>query len=396
VQDADLEYNPSDLGRLLSPLENGLADAVFGSRFASSDAHRVLYFWHSVGNRFLTLLSNMFTNLNLTDMETCYKVIRKEILDELPLFEDRFGFEPEITAKLAQVGARVYEVGISYNGRTYQEGKKIGWKDGFRAIYVIIKYANLGSRFVKRHSHLDQISNENFSEIMDLENLQNFRNYNHWIYSRFKPYLKGKILDLGSGSGNLAQLFIKNANSLTLVEPAQNPYQSLVKKFSENDKTVSLFNLQIDKYLLSELEDFDTITMTNVLEHLKYQNFTLKLIRNKLKQNGYLILFVPAFEFLYSQYDLSIGHYRRYTKKSLKQLIIDNECEIIDVRYFNFIGFFGWLFQARILRRNPTKSKFVNYLDKYLVPIMNSVEKWVTIPLGQSLFVVLKPINKDR
>jgi len=141
VQDADMEYDPADLKKLLAPLEKDLADAVFGSRFISSDAHRVLYFWHSVGNRFLTTLSNMFTNLNLTDMETCYKVMRKEILDKIELKENRFGFEPEITAKLAKSGARIYEVGISYNGRTYEDGKKIGWKDGIRAIYCIIKYA---------------------------------------------------------------------------------------------------------------------------------------------------------------------------------------------------------------------------------------------------------------
>lgn len=140
VQDADMEYDPKDLEKLLLPLEKGLADAVYGSRFVSSDAHRVLYFWHSLGNKFLTLLSNMFTNLNLTDMETCYKVIKKDYLDHIELKENRFGFEPEITAKLAKSGARIFEVGISYNGRTYEEGKKIGWKDGFRAIYCIVKY----------------------------------------------------------------------------------------------------------------------------------------------------------------------------------------------------------------------------------------------------------------
>jgi glycosyltransferase involved in cell wall biosynthesis len=141
VQDADMEYNPADLKKLLVPLDNGSADAVFGSRFISSDAHRVLYFWHSVGNKFLTLLSNIFTNLNLTDMETCYKIIRKDVLEKIELKENRFGFEPEITAKLSKAKARIYEVGISYNGRTYEDGKKIGWKDGVRAIYCIIKYA---------------------------------------------------------------------------------------------------------------------------------------------------------------------------------------------------------------------------------------------------------------
>jgi glycosyltransferase involved in cell wall biosynthesis len=140
VQDADLEYDPSEYPRLLRPILEGRADVVFGSRFAGGDAHRVVYFWHMVGNKFLTLVSNMATNLNLTDMETCYKVFRREILQQITLEEDRFGFEPEITAKVAKLGCAIYEVGISYYGRTYAEGKKIGWKDGVRALYAIVKY----------------------------------------------------------------------------------------------------------------------------------------------------------------------------------------------------------------------------------------------------------------
>ncbi|MDQ3756378.1 MAG: glycosyltransferase family 2 protein [Actinomycetota bacterium] len=150
VQDADLEYDPNEYGTMLEPLIDGRADVVYGSRFLSGRPHRVLYFWHSLGNKFLTVVSNMFTDLNLSDMETCYKAFRVEVLRNLEIQEDRFGIEPEITAKVARGGWRIYEVGISYTGRTYAEGKKIGWKDGLRALYCIVRYSPVADRLRRR------------------------------------------------------------------------------------------------------------------------------------------------------------------------------------------------------------------------------------------------------
>jgi glycosyltransferase involved in cell wall biosynthesis len=206
VQDADLEYDPADYEQLLAPLLDGLADVVYGSRFHSGRAHRVLYYWHSVGNRMLTTASNMFSGLNLTDMETCYKAFRREVVESLDLQEDRFGIEPEITAKVARAKWRVYEVGISYSGRTYAEGKKIGWRDGVRAMYSIVRYSPLlerahGFPIVRDEAPID-FADSDTELASTLDSLRAARNYQDWIFEMCEPYLGDHVLEVGAGHGD--------------------------------------------------------------------------------------------------------------------------------------------------------------------------------------------------
>jgi len=196
VQDADLEYNPAELGRLMGPLLRGDADAVFGSRFLVSGETRVLYFWHSVANGWLTLLANLASDLNLTDMETCYKAFRTSLVKSIPLTSERFGMEPELTIKLARRKARIYETPISYHGRTYEEGKKIGLQDAFEALWVILK-----SRFTS-HIYKDAVPHA-------LETLSDAPRFNRWMADTISPWMGVRVLEIGSGLGNLSRLLCR-------------------------------------------------------------------------------------------------------------------------------------------------------------------------------------------
>ena len=309
VQDADLEYDPTEYPKMIGPILEGKADAVYGSRFAASAERRVLFFWHAMGNKVLTALSNMANDINLTDMETCYKAVRADVLHDLRLTSDRFGIEPEITARLARYGARIYEVPISYHGRTYAEGKSIGWRDGVQALWLIFKF-----RFI------DNKSSEDAGHVT-LESLSAAPAVAKWTIEQFSPYLGRRVFEAGSGMGNLtAQLL--DRESLVVADIDERHLRSIEKRFGhlENIKAVQ-GDLQDPSFYEGLPGEFDSVLCVNVLEHLDDPGVAVSEFYKATRSGGKVLILVPAHEWLFSEADTALGHRTRYTEARLRQLL---------------------------------------------------------------------------
>jgi len=339
VQDADLEYNPEDLTQVLRPLLEGHADAVFGSRFASAGERRVLYFWHSLANRVLTTVCNAMADLNLTDMGTGYKAFRLSTVRSIPLRRDDFGFEPELIVKLAQRGAALYEVPISYRGRTYDEGKKIRRRDSLRILFAIFYYG------LRRDIYLDD-----GARILDA--LAQTPCFNRWMAATVEPWAGTRVLEIGAGIGNLSQYLAPRKKRYIASDIDAEHLARLRVRFQNRP------NMELVRCDLALPEDFaalegqsDTVICLNVLEHIADDAVGMRNIASALEPGGRAIVLVPQDQRIYGTLDKVLGHYRRYAEPELRARMEEAGLEVERVLHFNRATRYAWWFNGRVLKR---------------------------------------------
>lgn len=377
-QDADLEYDPRDYARVLTPILDGDADVVYGSRFAFPDQRRVVCFRHAIGNRLLTLASNWFTDLYLTDMETCYKAFRTSILKSIPLRSNDFALEPEITAKVAKRSCTVYEVPIAYRGRSYEEGKKIGWRDGFRAFYAILKYA---------------IIDDCHDGVLDsrvLQSMNRTQRYCKWMTDLARPHLGRRVLELGSGTGSMGRLLCGGRHVLlTDSNPA-------CLKFLENqfrwrdDVSIDALEPESD----AEFQRFhgrgvDTVVAFNLLERVEDDAVLLARVHALLPMSGRFVVQVPCHPHLFGTLDEEAGHLRRYRKSAFVAQLRGAGFEVACVRSVNWFGVAVWYLNGVLLRRRRMGRIQLKIFDT-LVPLLRWMD-WIPLP-GLSLFIVARKV----
>lgn len=367
VHDADLEYDPVDIIKIVDVFISKNADVVYGSRFLPSLYKRVLYFRHQLGNKLITFLVDLATDLNLTDVETCYKAVRTELLKSIPLHSTDFCIEVELTIKLAQREAKFYEVPISYNGRTYEEGKKINWKDGVRTLFAILRYTFTDDIYITDDLNTRLISM-----------LSRAKKYNKYTAELIKPHLGDSVLELASGVGSITRKLLPKTNYFAT---ENNPlYLNALQNLRESRPFLRVSYLDIQ-----HLEDsgsygsFDSIICINIVEHSKDDKNVMKNIYGLLNPGGSAVILVPNCPFLFSRLDKKLGHYRRYSRKTLIGLAEETGFKLKKIIPLNRLGSLAWLISAKILRKRKISRMQLRTMD-HSVPILKLIDKVPLLP----------------
>jgi glycosyltransferase involved in cell wall biosynthesis len=368
IHDADLEYHPRDLLRLVDVFVDDGADAVFGSRFAGGESRRALLFRHELGNRLLTFLTNVITNVNLTDMETCYKAVRTSLLRSIPIVSNDFRLEPELTIKLAKREARIFEVPISYSGRTYQEGKKIGWRDGLKALGAMLRFW-VSDRIYVEDEHGSQI----------LGRLARAPRFNAWMADVVRPWCGRKVLEIGSGTGNMTRHLVpRDAYVASDVNPL---YLQTLRTLTPDRPYLDVAHTDVTRgeSFPSLPGGFDTVVCLNVIEHVLDDVGALRNVRSALAPGGRAVVLVPRGPGMFGTLDEVLGHRRRYTEASLRRIAVEAGFEPREIVPFNRVGTPAWWLNGKVLKRRHFGLAQIAILN-LLTPIFRRVDRVLPFP----------------
>jgi SAM-dependent methyltransferase len=369
VHDADLEYDPRDLERLMLPFLEEDADAVYGSRFLASGYRRVLYYRHALGNWLLTHVCNLVSDLNLTDMETCYKAVRTPLLQSIPLRSDDFRIEPELTIKLAKREARVFEVPINYAGRTYDEGKKIGFRDAVLAVLAMVRFS------LSNDVHRQDVGGAD--ALMALSAMPRF---NRWMADAIRPFMGARVLEIGSGVGNLTKVLLpRDRYTVSDVNP---DYLARLRSYAATKPYMDAAEIDVTSSddFYEHMGAYDTVVCLNVLEHVEDE------------PEGRLILLVPQGPGLFGSLDELVGHRRRYSRESLESLVASCGLETLRVFDFNRVTLPGWWLNGRVLRRRSFSTTQLGILER-LTWLVRRLDRFLPWRGASLIAVVRRPVG---